>query len=125
MSERPPTGPAPELDITHREVGGILVIVVRGEIDLETAPRLHKAVTAGIDQTRGEPCVLDLTEVTFLGSPGLAALVDATEHAETRREPLCIVVDANRPVIRPIEVMGLDHVFRLYHSVVEAVDGRK
>jgi anti-sigma B factor antagonist len=31
------------------------------------------------------------------------------------------VVDANCPVIRPIEVTGLDDVLRLYHSVDEAV----
>jgi anti-anti-sigma regulatory factor len=63
-------------------------------------------------------CILDLTAVTFLGSAGLTALVEATRHSAA---PLRIVVDSNRPVIRPIEVTGLDDVLRLYHSVDEAV----
>jgi anti-sigma B factor antagonist len=122
VTERPETDPSPVgLDIVHHEVDGLLVIAVAGEIDLETAPALHKAVTAGIERTRGEPCILDLTTVTFLGSAGLTALVEATSLAEARREPLRIVVDSNRPVIRPIHVTGLDDVLRLYHSVDEAV----
>jgi anti-sigma B factor antagonist len=122
VTERPETDPPPfGLDIVHHEVDGLLVIAVAGEIDMETAPALYKAVTAGIDRTRGEPCVLDLTMVTFLGSAGLSALVEATSIAEARREPLRIVVDSNRPVIRPIQVTGLDDVLRLYHSVDEAV----
>jgi anti-sigma B factor antagonist len=126
VSEQPETDPAPVgLDIAHHQVDGMLVITVTGEIDLETAPALHKAVTAGIDHTRGEPCVLDLTTVTFLGSAGLTALVDATGRAEARREPLRIVVDSNRPVIRPIHVTGLDDVLRLYHTVDEAVKAGK
>jgi anti-sigma B factor antagonist len=108
------------LDIVHHEVDGILVLKVTGEIDMETAPALCQAVIAGIDQARGEPCILDLTSVMFLGSAGLTALVQATRHAEQRREPLRIVVDHNRPVIRPIQVTGLDDVLSLYHSVNEA-----
>ncbi len=122
VSELPEADPAPGgLGIVHHEVDGMLVIAVTGEVDLETAPALHEAVTAGIDRTRGMPCVLDLTTVTFLGSAGLTALVDATGRAEARREPLRIVVDSNRPVIRPIQVTGLDDVLRLYHTVDEAV----
>jgi anti-sigma B factor antagonist len=122
VSERPETDPAPaRLDIAQHEVDGVLVIAVAGEIDLKNAAKLHNAITAGIDHTRGEPCILDLTAVTFLGSTGLKVLVESTKHAEDRREPLRIVVDANRPVIRPIEITGLDEVLRLYHSVEEAV----
>lgn len=122
MSERPETGPVPAgLDIGHREVDGLLVIEIAGEVDMLTAPELHRAVTAGIVRTRGEPCILDLTGVTFLGSSGLTALIDVTRQAEERRESLRIVVDANRPVIRPIELTGLDDVLSLYHSVEEAV----
>lgn len=108
------------LDIVYHTVAGVLVIAVTGEIDMENADALCQAVTSGIDRTHGEPCILDLTTVTFLGSTGLTALVQATQHAEARREPLRIVVDSNRPVIRPIQVTGLDDVLSLYHSVDEA-----
>lgn len=116
-TEPPPTG----LDIVRRFVDGTLVVAIAGEIDTDTAPALHTAVITAIDDTIGKDCILDLTAVTFLGSAGLTALALGTAHAEARREPLRIVVDANRPVIRPIEVTGMNDVLRLYHTVDEAL----
>jgi anti-sigma B factor antagonist len=120
---RPPTTqPPPDwLDIAHRVVEETLVVVVSGEVDSDTAPTLRTAVTIGIDHTSAQPCILDLTKVTFLNPAGLTALLDAHSHAEARDEPLRIVVDGNRPVIRPIEITGLDNALNLYHSIDEAL----
>ena len=97
------------------------MITVTGEIDLETAPTLRTAVTTAIDQTSGHACVVDLTAVTFLGSAGLTALVEAARISKSRHEPFRIVVDANRMVITPIVVTGLDDELTLYHSIEEAL----
>ena len=118
---RPPHTTPEGLDIAERVVQGTLVVAVTGEIDVDTAPALREAVRAAIVRTAGEACVVDLTEVTFLGSAGLAALVTAARVAQARHEPLRIVVDSNRPVIRPIVVTGLDHLLAMYHSVEEAL----
>ena len=84
--------------------------------------RLRAAVAAGFDQLRdGEVLVIDLTEVTFLSSQGLQALVEVTLAAQQRREPLAIVVDHTRPVVRPIEVTGLDEVLALFNTVEDAL----
>jgi anti-sigma B factor antagonist len=97
-------------------------VTLAGEIDLFTVERFRAAVAAGFDQLRdGEILVIDLTEVTFLASHGLQALVDATVAARRRREPLRIVVDHTRPVIRPIEVTGLDEVLALFDTVEDAL----
>jgi anti-sigma B factor antagonist len=66
--------------------------------------------------------VVDLSAVTFLGSRGIAALVGA--NRQSRGEALRVVVDANRPVIRPLEVTGLDEVLALHHSVAEAIEAQ-
>jgi anti-sigma B factor antagonist len=99
-----------------------LVITVAGEIDQFTVNRLRTAVNAGFNELRGgEILVVDLTAVTFFGSPGLQALVDVTEAAKQRREPLRIVVDHNRPVIRPLQITGLGDVLALYDTVEQAL----
>lgn len=102
-----------------------LIVTVTGEIDRLTVDRFRAAVTDGLARVATEPAdtalVLDLSAVRFLGSPGLQALVEATQAARQRREPLRIVVDHNRPVIRPIEVTGLDDQLALYPTVDEAV----
>jgi anti-sigma B factor antagonist len=102
--------------------GEALVVAVAGEIDLFTVDRFRAAVAAGFDQLHdGGILVIDLTEVTFLGSQGLQALVDVTRAAQRRREPLRIVVDNTRPVIRPIELTRLDNVLALFDTVEDAL----
>ncbi len=121
MTEQPGAAPQRPLVISQRRTGDVVIVTVAGEIDLSTAPDLHAALTVALRDAGAGGCVADLTAVTFLGSPGLTALLNATQEAEQRREPLRIVVDSNRPVIRPIEITGLDQVLRLYHSVDEAL----
>jgi anti-sigma B factor antagonist len=117
--------PPPGLDILRRVVDGTLVVAVTGEVDLDTARLLHTAITAAIDRSGGGPCVVDLTAVTFLDSAGLTALLQAASHPPAHHDTLRIVVDSNRPVIRPIEITGLDDELKLYHTVDEALNANK
>ena len=116
-----PGDPEDELHISSSRLGTAVVLTVTGEIDLNTAPALQDAILDGIAEAGSGRCVVDLTNVDFLGSAGLAALLEATAHTQDKPEPLRIVVDANRPVIRPIEVTGLDQVLALFHTVEEAL----
>ncbi len=120
MNDRPRSS---RLTFDTRDVDGTVVVAVTGEVDLDTAPRLREEIAVAIAEAAGGSCVVDLTTVGYLDSAGLTALVDATREAEAQDAPLRIVVDANRPVIRPIEITGLDRVLHLYHSVEEALDG--
>lgn len=104
-------------------IGEVAVVEIQGEVDASTAPQLAAAVLAGLERTGVPYCILDLTEVEFLGGAGLKTLSETNRAAEIRREPLRIVVDANRPVIRPLEISGLEEVLALYHTVEEALAG--
>jgi len=117
--------PSPDgMDVVSRRLDGHVLVTATGEVDADTAPRLQTALLAALDGSPGRACVLDLTQVAFLDSAGLAALMTAHAHAEELRTPLRIAVDSNSPVIRPIEITGLDVVLRLYHTVDEALGAR-
>ncbi|MGB3440507.1 MAG: STAS domain-containing protein [Actinophytocola sp.] len=103
-----------------RRLDGAVVVEVAGEVDLDSASRLRETIAVALDEAEGDNCVVDLTDVTYLGSAGLTALLEASRDAEARQERLRIVVDGNRPVIRAIELTGLDQVLHLYHSIDEA-----
>lgn len=100
---------------------GAVVATVRGEVDTLTAPRLQAALDRVLRRAAGRRVVLDLLGVTFLGSAGLTALVVAARNAEKRHEPLRIVVDHHRPVVRPIQITDLDDVLLLCHTLDQAL----
>jgi len=102
-----------------------VIVTVRGDVDGLTASRLDTAVAEAFDRLDGRVLVIDLTGVTLLGSPGLRVLLESAEEAVRHRGmlPLRIVVDEARPVIRPIEIIGLDQILALYDSVDHALAG--
>jgi anti-sigma B factor antagonist len=101
-----------------------VIINAKGDIDALTSPRLMRAVADLFDRLGDRLLVLDLTSVRFLGSSGLRTLqnsaVKAVQHHGLRQ--LRVVVDQTRPVIRPIEIAGLDAFLALYHTVEDALD---
>jgi anti-sigma B factor antagonist len=101
----------------------VLILTVEGDVDGLTAPRLSVIVVDAVRALAGRVLVLDLTRVAFLGSVGLRTLRDGAHEAVHQQgaEPLRIVVDQNRPVIRPIEIAGLDQILALYHTVDDAI----
>ena len=109
------------LRVESRRAGAAMVVTVAGEVDMFTAPRVAEAVGRALADPAVDVIVVDLTEVGFLDHAGLDALVDAHRAAERQREPLRVVVDHNRPVVRPLEITGLERVLALYYDVAEAL----
>jgi len=102
---------------------GCLVLAVRGEVDLSTGDRLAETAGDVVRQAGGRPVVLDLLAVDFLSSSGLGVLVSLNDQARVVGTPLRVVVDAMRPVMRPIRTMGLEDVLSIFGTVDEAVSG--
>jgi anti-sigma B factor antagonist len=116
--------PAELLMTTSREDrDGCLVLAVRGEVDLSTGDRLAETAGDVVRQAGGRPVVLDLLAVDFLSSSGLGVLVSLNDQARVVGTPLRVVVDAMRPVMRPIRTMGLEDVLSIFGTVDEAVSG--
>ena len=97
-----------------------VILTVEGEIDGLTASRLAAAISSAFARLAGRPLVVDLSGVRFLGSTGLRMLHDSASTAARRQDVLRVVVDRARPVTRPIEIAGLDHVLELHHTVEDA-----
>jgi anti-sigma B factor antagonist len=95
------------------------VLHVVGEIDTLTAPLLRAQLDG---QIPANPLlVVDLTEVTFLGSAGLAVLVAAKDEAELRDHRLRIV-PGSRTVVRALQATGLLNIFDIADGVPQALE---
>jgi anti-anti-sigma factor len=104
---RPETAPALELEVASG--GGRTVVVVRGDVDAVTAPRLEAALL-GLPLAGTTTLELELSEVGLLGSVGLSVLLVASRRCQQAgvEMVLCHVRDS---VWRVVEVAGLHRVF--------------
>jgi anti-anti-sigma factor len=97
----------------------VVVVEVRGELDTLTMPRLRAKVREGLALPVAL-LVVDLDRVTFLGTTGLAGLVEIRSTADDQGCGLRLVC-RNRHVLRPLELTGLIGLFPIHDSVTEAV----
>lgn len=93
--------------VSHRMVSEVCVVTVAGEVDAATAPVLRRELAADIVYSASPAVIaLDLSEVGFIDSGGLTALVELHRDATERAVPLKIVT-RQRAVTRAIDITGL------------------
>lgn len=92
---------------------------MRGALDMVTAPRLHTGL--GTCRTeRPAAIIVDLSEVDFLASAGMAVLAGAAEAAA--RDGVAFSVVARGPATsRPLQLTNLADVLRLQPTLEEAL----
>jgi anti-anti-sigma factor len=93
--------------------GDTLLVQPQGEVDLATVPELAAALGRCSNTHRLVIC--DLSEVTFMDSTGLRALVDAR-----RREPERFVLGATSPQVqRLLDLTGTSSLFKHVDAVIQ------
>ncbi len=108
----------------EREVIGRDVHLLRlsGDLDFDSSETAIDVIRDGISP-RARMVLLDLSGVTFCSSSGLRVLIVAARHAADRDVDLGLV-GAGRPVLRPMEITGLDARFRSYPTIAAALADR-
>jgi anti-sigma B factor antagonist len=96
------------IQVRHRP--GYTVITLAGEIDVTTAPRLRKRLTALASS--GRPVVADLNQASFLDAAGLGVLAAAAQQAADSGGSLH-VVSARHQVRRILTLTGMDQQLSL------------
>lgn len=91
-----------------------VVIELRGELDMLTAPDFRTCLDAAIEATSGD-VVVDLAGVDFIDSSGLTELVAAHRSLRDRGRQLHLDSVAPR-VTRVLQISGLDGHFSVRAS---------
>lgn len=95
--------------------GGATVVTVRGELDMLTVPELRSALNEEIDRGVSR-LVLDLSDVSFIDSVSLAAIV----NAHRRCERFAVVIEEGSYAMLIFEIGGLDSVVELFRTRADA-----
>jgi anti-sigma B factor antagonist len=111
------TGPG-NFDVQTSTVDEVLVLTVRGDVDALTAPVLAEEITACL---AGDPSafIVDLSEVHFLASAGMTALIVGQQVAGNLTR-FAVVADGPS-TDRPIKLVGLDRELSLYPTLSAAL----
>jgi anti-anti-sigma factor len=108
----------PGLSVLVEPHGQAVVLNVAGEIDLATAPQLGDSINAAMEQ-RPETLVVDLSEVDFLASAGMAVLIGC--HQQAQGNLRFRIVATGSATFRPMELTGMTEEISIFHTREEAL----
>jgi anti-sigma B factor antagonist len=84
---------------------GVQLLLVEGEIDAATAPRLLSALNQAVQET-AQSLVVDLSQVGFMDSTGLALLINAYRRLARRRRGFAVICPPG-PLLRVFEITDM------------------
>jgi anti-sigma B factor antagonist len=118
----PRIDPADYVTVTVTWLPALTVIEISGEIDMATRDTMADPLFAQLDNAP-PALVLDLTKIEFMGSTGLAVLIEAYKRARQGGTRLGIVVPGRSPVRRTLEFSGLLELLPIYRTIARALRG--
>ncbi len=103
----------------ERVTDQITVVVLQGELDTQTAPRVRDAVAAGID-AGARAMVFDLGGVSFIDGTGLGVIVLTARRLGLGSVALVL---PHRGLVRIFRICRLDGLLDIYETQEQAVRG--
>lgn len=118
--EMPGTSYVSTLALESEVTEGVVVVHTRGEVDVVTAAELQGALEETVTRHQCTVLIVDLSDVSFLASAGLAVLMRCSDNLSDRRCRFLVV--AHSPAtLRPLELTGLTEALEVYDSVEAAL----
>lgn len=110
---------AQDLLKTKSQLQNALVLELTGEIDLNGSVELRGHLLEAL-QTKPARLVVDLSEVSFMDSSGLATLVEALQISRKQNTELALA--GLQPRVKSIfEISRLDQLFKIFTNQQEAL----
>lgn len=108
-----------ELRVEQLE-GGIALVALTGEHDLNTAPELGRALDEGVKGAQG--VVVDLSRATFVDSTILGVILEGRRRALAAGRGFAVANDGTAPAVtRVLEITGLRTELPVHAASPEAV----
>ena len=106
--------------VAGEQQGTLCLVRVHGEVDLSNAQEVSAAIGNAMGQ-EARRLVVDLSDITYLDSAGVALLLRLAERLRARRRQLYLVVPRGSPVRRVLDFTGLPRVIPLEARLEDAL----
>ncbi len=107
------------IDVTSVGGGAVRIFALSGTLDIATSPSLRAALIEAADRGEHE-IVVDLSQLEFLDSTGLGALIGAHKRAAEHGGSIRLVALEGQ-ILRLLRITGLLDVFSVYPTVEAAI----
>jgi len=107
------------MEVVEKNEGPVLILAVKGEVDLHVSPSL-RAVLKAKAQAKTPRLLLNLAEVAYIDSSGLATLIEYYQSARTYQGKFALC-SLTLSVRSSIELVRLTEIFSIFPSEAEAI----
>jgi len=108
------------VQIAARELQGSTILDLSGDIDLSHSPEMRKALLVQIKEKRIPKLFLNLKNVRYIDSSGIASLVEGLKASRDQGSRL-ILFGLNTTVREVMQLSRLQKIFEIYEDEEQAL----
>ena len=106
-----------EHEISERD--GAVVVAFTGDVDLQSSPEARQILLGCV--SRDMPILVDLSNVNYIDSSGVASLVETLQTMRKSGGQL-VLVSVSEAALRVLQLARLDKVFTICDSIEEGLE---
>jgi len=108
-----------ELQVESRELEGVTLLYPQGFVNAHTVKLFESEIQKALDGQR-YCIVVNCSGLTYIASAGLGALMGVIEEVRHHGGDIRLA-DLNETVRNIFEILGFNHLYRIFPSEVEAI----
>ena len=108
-----------ELNVESRELEGVTLLYPKGFVNAHTVRLFESEIQRALDE-QSYRIVVNCSGLTYIASAGLGALMGVIEEVRHHGGDIRLA-DLNETVRNIFEILGFNHLYRIFPSEVEAI----
>jgi anti-sigma B factor antagonist len=109
-----------ENECVSETLGDYILVRLRGEVDLSWSQQVRRAILDALGA--GSKVGVELSQVSYIDSSGIAALVEGFQSARGKSQQFGLVA-VSKPVMAVLQLARLDKVFPIFPDAETARAG--
>ena len=111
----------PMAEVRYERDDETVVALITGEVDMSNATSVRQEIAASVTPD-DDAVIIDMSELSFIDSAGLHAMIELGTVLEERRQQLLLCLPPKSTIRRAIEIIGLPHAVSVHADRGEAMD---
>ena len=108
-------------DVSVEREDKTVIAVITGEVDMSNAASVRQQIAESVTPD-DDALLIDLSDLSFIDSAGLHALIALGTVLDERRQQLLLCVPHGTVIARAIEIVGLSRAIKVHADRAEAME---